>query len=110
MVESILFQDMSLVTALGLRQADVLVENGKIKTIGWDLPERAEVVIKDSGLLLMPGCIDPHVHFRDPGLTHKEDLETGSKAAASGGITTFFDMPNTKPSAISPEAIAYKKS
>ena len=75
MIESILFRDMSLVTALGLRHADVLVEDGKIKTIGWDLPQNAELIVEDSGLLLLPGCIDPHVHFRDPGLTHKEDLE-----------------------------------
>ena len=109
MIESILFRDMSLVTALGLRHADVLVEDGKIKTIGWDLPQNVELIVEDSGLLLLPGCIDPHVHFRDPGLTHKEDLESGSRAAASGGVTTFFDMPNTRPSATSPQTIAEKK-
>jgi dihydroorotase len=109
MIDSILFRDMSLVTALGLRQADVLVENGKIKTIGWDLPQNAELIVEDSGLLLMPGCIDTHVHFRDPGLTHKEDLESGSRAAASGGVTTFFDMPNTKPSTTTQQLMAAKK-
>jgi len=109
MIDSILFRDMSLVTALGLRQADVLVEDGKIVTIGWDLPQDAELIIEDSGLLLLPGCIDTHVHFRDPGLTHKEDLESGSRAAAAGGITTFFDMPNTKPSTTTQALIAAKK-
>lgn len=109
MLSSILFRDISLVTSLGLRQADVFVQDGQIKTIGWDLPQHAELIVEDRGLLLLPGCIDPHVHFRDPGLTHKEDLESGSRAAAAGGVTTFFDMPNTKPSATTCQAIAEKK-
>jgi len=50
-----------------------------------------------SGLYLLPGVIDDQVHFREPGLTHKEDLATGSRACAKGGITTFLEMPNTKP-------------
>ena len=57
-------------------------------------------MIDATGLHLLPGAIDPHVHFRDPGQPEKEDLESGSRAAASGGITSFLDMPNNIPNAI----------
>ena len=57
---------------------------------------------------LLPGAIDPHVHFRDPGNTEKEDLESGSRAASAGGITSFLDMPNTSPNAINRSAIEAK--
>ena len=61
----------------------------------------AEKTIDCSGLHLMPGVIDDQVHFRDPGLTHKEDLQTASRACAVGGVTSFLEMPNTKPPAAS---------
>lgn len=77
--------------------ADVLVEGGKIKEIGI-VPVTDEMEIIDAnGLILAPGFIDVHVHFRDPGQTRKEDLVTGSKAAAAGGFTTVICMANTIP-------------
>lgn len=77
--------------------ADVLVEDGKIKEIGI-VPVTDEMEIIDAnGLILTPGFIDVHVHFRDPGQTRKEDLVTGSKAAAAGGFTTVICMANTIP-------------
>lgn len=77
--------------------ADVLVEDGKIKEIGI-VPVTDEMEIIDAnGLILAPGFIDVHVHFRDPGQTRKEDLVTGSKAAAAGGFTTVICMANTIP-------------
>ncbi|NBV41958.1 dihydroorotase [bacterium] len=109
MIESILFQDIEIISGSSIKQADVLVKNGKIAEIGWDLPEHAEEIIREPGLILMPGVIDPHVHFRDPGLEWKEDLESGSKAAAAGGVTTFFDMPNTNPPATTAQRIEEKK-
>ena len=60
------------------------------------------------GRLVMPGIIDLHTHMRDPGLTHKEDCYTGSRACAKGGITTFFDMPNTQPPTVTAQALTEK--
>ena len=87
--------------------ADVFVKDGKVCAIGNNLTEEAEKVIDANGLFVMPGFIDLHVHFRDPGLTHKEDILTGMAAAAHGGYTTVLCMPNTKPVADNPEVIEY---
>ncbi len=88
----------TIVTPLAHRRGHVLIHNGKIVEImvGDVLPQSREV-IDATGLHVLPGLIDPHVHFRAPGLEHKEDFETGSQAAACGGITTVLDMPNTVP-------------
>lgn len=80
----------------------VLVHGEFIESVGeGEAPESlkasAETVIDAAGRLLLPGVIDTHVHFRDPGLTHKADMSTESRAAVAGGVTSFIDMPNTKP-------------
>ena len=85
---------------------DLYIENGLIKEIGKDLEKNCETV-DAKGLTLMPSFIDTHVHFRDPGFTHKEDIETGSKAAVRGGYTTVVLMPNTKPTCSSLEVFNY---
>ena len=78
--------------------ADVLICEKRIEKIRKGLkPEEADEVIDARGCYVMPGLIDLHVHLRDPGLTYKETLETGGKAAARGGVTTICAMPNTKP-------------
>lgn len=87
--------------------ADIFVENGIVSAIGNNIIETADKVIDASGLFVMPGFIDLHVHFRDPGLTHKEDILTGMAAAAHGGYTTVLCMPNTKPVADNAEVIEY---
>ena len=88
--------------------ADVLIEDQKIKKIGKELPEKeAERVINADGCYVMPGFIDMHVHFRDPGFEQKEDIYTGMQAAAHGGYTTVLTMPNTKPVADNPDIINY---
>lgn len=107
--ESILFKDITFVAADGVKTGDILVKHGKIAAIAPRLAEHAEVIVNEKGLTLIPGVIDPHVHFRDPGAPRKETLETGSKAAASGGVTSFFDMPNTNPLTVTIEAMAEKK-
>ena len=86
---------------------DVLVEDGVIKTVAPSISDDADQVINASGLVVAPGLIDMHVHFRDPGQTHKEDIKTGSKAAAKGGFTTVCCMPNTNPVIDSEETVKY---
>ncbi len=77
------------------RKVDIIIEGSKIQDIKKALT--FENGIDGTGLIAIPGVIDPHVHFRVPGASHKEDWETGSAAALSGGVTTVFDMPNTSP-------------
>ncbi|MGL4393836.1 MAG: dihydroorotase [Brevinema sp.] len=88
---------------------DILVENGKIIEIAPRISMQTET-IDCEGRLLLSGMIDSHVHFRDPGFPHKEDATSGSKCALRGGVTSFLDMPNTKPLCTSPEELAHKKS
>jgi len=105
----ILIKNARCVSSEGIIQQDVLLERGKISKIGKINEEYAGTIIDASHLYLLPGALDPQVHFRDPGLTWKEDLRTGSMAAASGGITSFFDMPNTNPSTITIESMQERK-
>jgi len=78
---------------------DVLIQNGLISKIGSSIENDAVKTIDASGKYLLPGVIDDQVHFREPGLTHKANIETESRAAVAGGITTFFEQPNTVPQA-----------
>ena len=86
----------------------VLLDGGRIAVIGGAAHTRADEVVDATGLHLLPGVIDDQVHFRDPGLTHKEDLRTGSRACAAGGVTSFLEMPNTVPRTVTVEALAEK--
>ena len=88
--------------------ADVLIENGKVKKIDRDISEsEADRVISAKDCYVMPGFIDMHVHFRDPGYEQKEDIFSGMQAAAHGGYTTVLTMPNTRPAADNPDVIHY---
>jgi allantoinase len=81
-----------------LVEADICINEGKISSIQKDTRRfQTGKAIDAKGNIILPGLIDPHVHFRDPGLTHKEDFLSGSKGAAAGGVTTVFDMPTTQP-------------
>jgi len=92
----------------GRGKADVGVIDGKIAFIGDLSHASAGEVFDAAGLTVLPGVIDTQVHFREPGLEWKEDLETGSRAAALGGVTAVFEMPNTEPSTTDPDALADK--
>ena len=76
---------------------DILVKNGKIARIAPEISEYSEEILEAGGLVVGPGLIDTHVHFRDPGFTYKEDIHTGAKASAKGGFTTVICMANTSP-------------
>ena len=91
------------------RIMDLYVQDGVIKLISEDIEQqdRKDTVIDAEGLLVMPGFVDMHVHLRDPGQTEKEDIETGTRAAARGGVTTVVAMPNTSPTVDSPDRLAY---
>jgi dihydroorotase len=90
-------------------EAAVAIKDGKILSVGAPgaMPPTRETV-DVSGMHVLPGAIDVHVHFRDPGYPHKEDFESGTRAAAFGGVTTVFDMPNTIPTVSTPEVLAAK--
>ena len=87
---------------------DIAIRNGKFANLNADAASKAASVIDCSGLHILPGVIDSQVHFREPGLEHKENLETGSRAAALGGVTSVFEMPNTVPLTTSPDRLADK--
>lgn len=95
---------------------DILIEENKIAKIGTNLSEENTEIIDASGLVIAPGLIDVHVHFREPGQTHKETIHSGAKSAAAGGFTTVVMMANTKPILSTPKvltetlAIAKKRS
>lgn len=91
-------------------QANIMLENGKIVSVDAPDSSTASEIIEAKGRLLFPGLIDDQVHFRDPGLTHKEDLATASQACVAGGVTSFLEMPNTKPAAITQTLIEDKYS
>ena len=86
-----------MVTPTETVEMDIGVENGVIIAIGRPLRVKGKKELNVQGLYVLPGIIDTHVHFRDPGFTHMEDFGTGTRAAASGGITTVIEMPNTDP-------------
>lgn len=87
---------------------DLLLENGTIKAVGEKLNlESCEEILEAAGLVVAPGLVDVHVHFRDPGLTYKEDILTGAQAAAAGGFTTVVCMANTKPVIDNAETLTY---
>ncbi|WP_413943019.1 dihydroorotase [Bdellovibrio sp. HCB-162] len=95
-------------TGLIEQQADIGILDGRIEKIRDSITDPAVRTIKAEGLHVLPGIIDSQVHFREPGLTHKEDLETGTKAAILGGVTSIFEMPNTNPPTTTKEAFAEK--
>jgi dihydroorotase len=94
---TVLIRHAQCVLPSGTVRTNILLDGGKIAAIDAAEHSRADEVIDAEGLHLLPGVIDDQVHFREPGLTHKEDLHTGSVACAKGGITTFLEMPNTNP-------------
>lgn len=88
--------------------SDIAVKDGRISKIAASIEQSADQIIDATGLTLIPGVIDSQVHFREPGLTHKEDIGSGSLSAAAGGVVGFLEMPNTNPSTTNIEALKTK--
>ncbi len=104
---TILIKNIRAVDAANDFISDVFISDGIIERIGNDLCCKADTVIDGTGLVLMPSLFDMHVHFRDPGYIHKEDILTGCSAALAGGVTGVLAMPNTNPPCDDPETIRY---
>ena len=100
-MKRVLIKNAHIVNEGKIFEGDVLVEDGIIKEIGGSISMKSAdtKIIEADGRYLLPGMIDDQVHFREPGLTHKGDIESESKAAVAGGITSFIEMPNTNPQA-----------
>ena len=96
-MQSILIQKVHVIDTIRDERCDLLLENGKITELANNLHVDADIIIDGSVYVAMPGLYDMHVHFRDPGQTHKEDLQTGTAAALAGGVTGVLCMPNTTP-------------
>ena len=102
-----LVKGAKVVTPEATIEADVLIEGHRIAAIGQN-PGEADATIDGSGKILIPGVIDDQVHFREPGLTEKEDLSHATRACAKGGVTSFLEMPNTVPNTTTVEALHQK--
>lgn len=103
---SFLIQQAKVVSSVGVEQKDVRISDGRFVEISAHLePHPFETCIDAKGKYLLPGLVDTHVHFREPGLTHKATWATESAAAVAGGVTTVFDMPNTEPATLNPELV-----
>lgn len=104
----LLLRGGQVVTPSGTERTNVAVRDGRIVALGVPDTAVAAETLDLAGLHVLPGVIDSQVHFREPGLEHKEDLESGTRGAVLGGVTAIFEMPNTSPNTDSPEALADK--
>ncbi|MFC3879179.1 dihydroorotase [Algoriphagus namhaensis] len=108
-MKSILITGANIVNDGRISQEDVLVKNGRIEKIGANLGgESADIHIDAKGKYLFPGVIDDQVHFREPGLTHKGEIYTEAKSGIAGGTTTYMEMPNTVPQAVTVDLLEEK--
>src|SRR5882762_5786569 len=108
-MQSYLIRNISIVNEGKIITADLLLKNSRIEKIAKDIsPQFAVTEINGEGKYLLPGAIDDQVHFREPGLTHKATIYTEAKAAVAGGVTSFMEMPNTIPNALTQELLEDK--
>lgn len=107
-MQSILIKNARIVNRGAISEGDVLIKNHRIEKIGGIIDALADTELDAGGKYVLPGIIDDQVHFREPGLTHKADIFSESRAAIAGGVTSFMEMPNTKPPATTQELLADK--
>ncbi len=103
-----LIKNAKIVNEGQIFESDLLIKDGRIDKIGSDITHDSATIIDASGKYLIPGMIDDQVHFREPGLTHKAEIFTESRAAVAGGITSFMEMPNTVPNVLTQELLEDK--
>ena len=96
-MKSYLIKNANIVNEGQVFCSDVLIKNGRIEKIASSISDSSAIVVDAAGKYLLPGMIDDQVHFREPGLTHKGNIFSESRAAVAGGITSFMEMPNTNP-------------
>lgn len=107
-MSTILIRNARLVNRGQIRETDVLVKAGRIAKIATSIPDSANIEIDAAGKYLIPGIIDDQVHFREPGLTHKANIASESRAAVAGGVTSFMEMPNVNPPSVTQELLEEK--
>jgi dihydroorotase len=107
-MSKVVFRNARIVNRNKIIESDLLVVNDRIEKIAANIKVDNAEEVEMKGLWLLPGIIDDQVHFREPGLTHKANIATESRAAAAGGVTSFMEMPNTKPAAITQELLQDK--
>lgn len=107
-MKSILLKNGWIVNRGVIQAGDLFIKNGRIELIANIINLKSDLEIDCTGKYILPGIIDDQVHFREPGLTHKADLYTEPRAAVAGGVTSFMEMPNTKPPALTQELLANK--
>jgi dihydroorotase len=91
-----------------IEMKDILISGNTIQRIDNDISDPDASIVDAQGLHILPGCIDDQVHFREPGLTHKADIASESRAAVAGGVTSFMEMPNTIPNALTRDLLEDK--
>ncbi len=105
---TLLIKDAQIVNRGAIAGGDVLIRNGRLEKVGGIIDAAADRELAAAGRHLFPGIIDDQVHFREPGLTHKAELYTEARAAVAGGVTSYMEMPNTKPPAVTQERLQEK--
>ena len=105
---SVLIRNATVILPTGRVNTNILIRDQKIVAVDASNETSADEILDCAGLIVLPGLIDDQVHFREPGLTHKEDIRTASEACAAGGVTSYLEMPNTKPSASTREILEQK--
>jgi dihydroorotase len=111
-MQKYLIKNIQVVNEGSVTAADLLITGGRIERISPQITQAGAAIteIDGEGKYLLPGCIDDQVHFREPGLTHKASIYTEAKAAVAGGVTSFMEMPNTIPNALTQELLEDKYS
>jgi len=104
----IILKNCNIVNENQIKESDIAIKNQRIDLISTSIDSEAREVIDLNGRYVIPGLIDDQVHFREPGLTHKGDIATESKAGLAGGVTSFFEMPNVNPTTTTNENLTKK--
>ena len=106
----IILKNCNIVNENQIKESDIAIKNQRIELISTSIDSEASEVIDLNGRYVIPGLIDDQVHFREPGLTHKGNIATESKAGLAGGVTSFFEMPNVNPTTTTNENLTKKLS